>query len=184
MNHLTSTQLQEYADGFTDVQICSEIEVHLQTCAECTTKLKAFRQIGSALRKLPLDDASTDFTQMVMAQLKIKDSPSFIWSIFKNLAPILGLVLVVGIVYTALKLSGVYDSSGVGESVKATQSVYNQVGNSVSNGISTFNGWLKNLFPFLYTKSSYGLAAFLVVLFIIVALLDKFVFMPMVRRRL
>jgi len=184
MNHLTSTQLQEYADGSANAQIRDDIEIHLQTCAECTAKYKAIRQIDSALRKLPLDDASPDFTQTVMARLKIKESPSIIWSIFKNLAPLFGLIIVVGIIYAALKISGVYDNSGLGESVQATQSVYNQVGNSVSSGISTFNGWLENLFPFLYTKSSYGLTAFLVVLFIIVALLDKFVFMPMMKRRL
>ena len=184
MNHLTFTQLQEYADGLANAQIRGEIDIHLQTCTECTAKFKAFRQIDFALRKLPLDDASPDFIQRVMARLKTKESPPIIWSIFKNLAPLFGLVIVVGIIYGALKISGVYDSSGLGESVQATQTVYDQVGNSVSNGISTFNGWLKNLFPFLYTKSSYGLTAFLVVLFIIVAILDKYIFMPMVKKRL
>jgi anti-sigma factor RsiW len=184
MNHFTSTQLQEYADGYYDTEKSDELELHLQSCTECATNIKVFIRIDSALRKLPLDEVSTDFTQHVMARLSVKESSSVTWSIFKNLAPLLGLVIIVGIVYGVLKFTGMLEGSGVGESITATQSVYNSAAAQISNGVSAFNAWVKNLFPFLYTKSSYGLAAFLVVLFIIVALLDKFVFMPMIRRRL
>jgi len=184
MKHLTLDQLQEYVDGFIDPQRRNEIDLHLHTCDECGGKMKSLRLFESSLKNIPLERVGPNFTQRVMKQLKIQESPSIVWLIFKNLAPLLGLFIVIGIVYGVLKFTGILEGPGVGESITATQSAYNSVANEISTGVSVFNGWLKNLFPFLYAKSSYGLTVFLVVLFIIVALLDKFVFMPIVRRRL
>ncbi|MDI6766825.1 MAG: hypothetical protein QME52_08395 [Bacteroidota bacterium] len=183
MKHLTSDQLQEFADGFIDPQCRNEIDLHLITCDECSGKMKSLRLFESTLKNIPLERVDPKFTQRVMEHLRIKESPSFLWAIFKNLAPLFGLFIVIGIVYGVFKFTGMLESSGVGESITATQSAYKSVADQVSTGVSAFNGWLKNLFPFLYTKSSYGLTAFLIVLFIIVALLDKFVFMPMFRKR-
>lgn len=183
MKHLTSDQLQEYVDGFIDPRHRNEIDLHLHTCDECGGKMKSLRLFGSSLKNIPLERVNPNFTLRVMERLGIKESPSFVWSIFKNLAPLLGLFIVIGIVYGVLKFTGMLEGSGVGKSITATQSAYNSVATEISTGVSAFNGLLKNLFPFLYAKSSYGLTAFLFVLFIIVALLDKFIFVPMFKKR-
>lgn len=183
MKHLTFIQLQEYADGFLDHQHRAGIDLHLRTCDECSGKMKSLSLFESSLKNIPLERADPNFTQRVMERLLIKESSSFMWSIFKNIAPLLGLFIVIGIVYGVLKFTGTLEGSGVGESITATQSVYNSVANEVSTGVSAFNGWLKNIFPFLYAKSSYGLTVFLIILFIIVALLDKFILMPIFKKR-
>lgn len=184
MKHLTLTQHQEYIDGKENESTYNEMELHLRTCATCNALLKSFKQIESTLRSVPHEQVSTNFTLRVMERLRIKESPSFLWSIFKNLAPLLGLFIVIGIVYGVMKFTGTLESSGVGESITATQSAYNSVATKISTGVSAFNGLLKKLFPFLYAKSSYGLTVFLIVLFIIVALLDKFIFMPIIRKKI
>ena len=145
--------------------------------------LKSFKQIETALRSIPHEQVSPNFTQRVMERLRIRESHSFVWSIFKNIAPLLGLFIIIGIVYSVLKFTGMLEGSGVDESITATQSAYNSVSTEVSTGVSAFNGRLKNLFPFLYAKSSYSLTVFLIVLFIIVALLDKFIFIPIFKKR-
>lgn len=160
-----------------------EIELHLRICAECGALLKTFKQVENRLRSVPFEQVSPNFTQRVMERLRIKESPSFLWSILKYLAPLLGLFIVICIVYGVMKFTGTLESSGVGESITTTQSAYSSVATKISTGVSAFNGLLKNLFQFLYAKTSYGLAALLIVLFIIVALLDRLVFMPLIRKK-
>ena len=184
MNHLTLETLQEYLDGLTDDETRGKIEMHIQSCTACSDEMKLLRSLDASLKNIPPEKTTPNFTVRVIKQLGIRESPSIVWLIFKNLAPLLGLVAIISVIYGVLKFTGSLDSSGVGESVIATQSAYDSVVNGISTGISAFSGWMKNAFPFLYTKSSYSLTVFLGVLFIIVALLDKFVFMPIVRRRL
>lgn len=184
MNHITSELIQEYSDGVLNTEMQNIIKMHLAGCKLCRDNLNSFQVVDSALQKMLLENTNPHFTHRVMERLGIKESPSIIWSIFKNLAPLFGLIIIVSIIYGVLKFTDKLDGSGVGESITATQSVFNTASSGVSNGISTFNLWMKNIFPFLYTKSSYSLAAFLIVFFIIVALLDKFIFMPIVRRKM
>jgi hypothetical protein len=184
MNHLTSEMLHEYLDNLNEGKTRVQIELHIETCEICSGKLKLLRTIDSALNRMKRESVDAGFTQRIMNQLEIKESSTIVWSIFKNLAPLLGLVVIISIIYGVLKYTGKLEGSGVGDTISATQSVYDSASGEISKGISSFTGWMKNLFPFLYTKGSYSLAAFLIVFFIIVALLDKFIFMPIVRRKM
>jgi anti-sigma factor RsiW len=184
MNHLTLEMLQEYLDGLTDDDTRNKVEMHIQSCTVCSDEIKLLRSLDSSLKNIPHEKASPNFTIRVIKQLGIRESPSIVWLIFKNLAPLFGLVAIISVIYGVLKFTGSLDSSGVSESVAATQLAYDSVADGISTGISAFSGWVKNTFPFLYTNKHYTLTAFIAVLFIIVALLDKFVFMPIVRRRL
>ncbi|MBI5020288.1 MAG: zf-HC2 domain-containing protein [Ignavibacteriales bacterium] len=184
MNHIISEIIQEYLDGVLNTEMKDNIKMHLDECSICRDNLNSFQVVDSALHQMRVENTKPQFTHDVIKRLGIKESPSIIWSIFKNLAPLFGLIIIVGIIYGVLKFTDKLDGSGVGDSITATQSVFNTASSGVSNGISTFTQWMKNIFPFLYTKSSYSLAAFLIVFFIIVALLDKFIFMPIARRKL
>jgi hypothetical protein len=150
MNHLTSEMLHEYLDNLNEGKTRVQIELHIETCEICSGKLKLLRTIDSALNRMKRESVDAGFTQRIMNQLEIKESSTIVWSIFKNLAPLLGLVVIISIIYGVLKYT---DEKFIS-------------------------------FPFLYTKGSYSLAAFLIVFFIIVALLDKFIFMPIVRRKM
>lgn len=184
MKHFTSDRIQDYIDGIVDENFRIEIESHLPTCIECTEKYKVIKKLEETLRKLPLEQVDTNFTHKVMTKLGIQESPSIVWSVLKNIAPIFALILIVSIIYGMFKISGVLEGSGIGESIISTQSAYETLTRGFSDGVSTFNLWIKNLFPFFYAKNNLGLTIFLVVLFIIVALLDKFILMPLVKRRL
>jgi hypothetical protein len=184
MNHLTSEMLQDYLDKLDDKETRFQIELHFSACEICSGKLKLLRKVDSALKNMKRENVDVNFTPRIMKQLGIKESSTIVWSIFKSLAPLLGLVLIISTLYGVLKYTGKLEGSGVGDSINATQSIYDSASGEISKSISSFTGWMKNLFPFLYTKGSYSLAAFLVVFFIIVALLDKFIFMPIARRKI
>ena len=179
MKHLTPLQLLEYRDGLRG----EEAEHHLPTCQECSEKLRALQRVEDSIRRIPLEKVSPGFADQVMRRLGVSESPSIGWTIFKNLAPLLALTIVTGIVGAALQLTGAYQSPEVQQSSQSAQSIYNQMSGRMATGIETLNGWLRDYVSFAFTESTTGLTIFLVAVFALTALLDKFLLMPLLRKR-
>ena len=179
MNHLTSDQIQDFIDGV----ISNEAELHLRQCSPCQSKMRAYKKLDRTLRSVPLDEPPQNFTQRVMQQVGVRQLPSFSWTLFKNLAPLFALTLVAGIAFVALRMAGVFEGTEVQQSTNAAQTIYDQVGRSVSGGVQAFNGWMAKYFSFAFAKSSYGLTAFILIFFGVIALLDKYLIMPMMKRK-
>jgi anti-sigma factor RsiW len=179
MNHLTSDQVQEYVDG----ALSSDVELHLRGCSLCQSRVNAFRTIDRSLRSLPLEEASPKFTERVLRELGLRSTPSFTWLFFRNLAPFLALTFVAGVLILALKVTGKFDSTELGQTSVATQEVYKQVGGGVSTGLQAFNSWVGNYLSFAFAKNTYGLTAFIFIFLGGIALLDKFLIMPMMKKR-
>ena len=180
MNHLTPHQLQEYVDGM----LTNEMEFHVRTCSECQLQVDAFRKVERTLRKFPLEKASPQFAERVMQQLGIKQSSSLTWMLFKNMAPLVALTFVAGILYAALRVAGVFQETELQQTTSLTQNVYNQLGGSLSSGVQAFNDWMAKYFSFAFAKNTYGLTAFVIGFFVVIGLLDKYILMPMMRKRM
>jgi hypothetical protein len=184
MNHITPYELQEYLDALLPAERKNEIGAHCAQCPECSKTLRTMQRLDTALRKIPIEHAAQNFTRRVMAKLEPRKSSGFLWFIFRNLAPVLGIITILVIIYYVLQLTGAYDTSEISKSIAATQSVYATVHTSVGDSVAGLTKGLKTLFPFLYTKGSYGLLAFVLILFGFVALLDKMVIFPFFKRRI
>ena len=183
MNHLTFQQLQDYADKLPTITDSREIELHLRMCNECSDRLNAFQNFDSVLRRVPLERVSGEFTHNVMKKLRLNKPPSYAWKIFESLAPILALILIAVIVYALFQYTGTYDKSEMKQSLQLTQSVYNKLGGSVTEGLNLLNGWMGKYLSFAFAKNSYGLTTFLLVFFGAVALLDKYLLRPLFKKR-
>lgn len=184
MKHLTSLTIQEYLDNMIPNERRPELEDHVSKCDRCKQMIKSYRALDSALKKMQPERLDSNFTMSVMKHLGVKDSPTLLWSIFKNLAPILGLIIIISSIYLGLRLSGNLEGSGVGETITATQTIFSTTSSKISSGTSIFTAWMKNIIPFQFTKTSYGLIAFVLILFLIIGILDKLVFMPFLRRKM
>jgi hypothetical protein len=184
MNHITSFEMQEYLDAFLSADRKKEIDEHCAQCSQCSASLRSMERLDAVLRKMPVDRTSQNFTRRVMTALEPRKSSGFLWFIFKNLAPIIGIVSILVVIYYVLQLTGAYDTSEISKSVAVTQSVYGAVHTSIAETLAGFSRGLKTMFPFLYTKGSYGLLAFVLVLFGFVALLDKMVIFPLFKKKI
>jgi hypothetical protein len=183
MKHPTSFELQEYLDGLIDDKKRSEIEIHVGFCNDCDAALKSLRNLGAAISNIPQEKTSHNFTDGVMRQLGVKPSQSFAWKILRNLAPLFALLVLVGIIYWAMNVAGTLDSSGLGVSLKETQKVYSALDNGLTIATAKLNGSFKSIFAFLYVKGISGLTTFLVLFLCAVGILDKYVFMPLIRKK-
>lgn len=182
MNHPNNHDLQEFADNACDERTRSRISLHLQTCTDCRLRAEGVEKLGNLIRRIPAERTSKAFTERVMRKISVADSPSFLWFLLKNVAPVIGLVIVIGAVYTALTLTGILDASGNEQAGGTLTAVYEKIGGQLTSATSSFSEWFKRVFPFLYSKTSYSLIAMLVVI-IIAALIDRYLLIPIFRRK-
>jgi anti-sigma factor RsiW len=182
MNHLSKDDLQNFVDNACDENSRYRIASHLQICDECKSRIEGMVKLGNIIRSIPLDRTSDSFTARVMRKIPSTKAASFIWLFFKNLAPVFGLIVVVGIVYIALTISGIIGGLPTEQTNGMLSVVYEQVNSQVSTATSAFIDWLKRAFPFLYTKGGLSVIAMLIIL-AVAAILDKYLFIPFFRRR-
>lgn len=178
MNHLSIEQIDEFVDGALEPRRMEEIDLHLRTCEECRGKLLALRRFDRMLRRLPPQRVSPAFTTRVLSSLGVDESPSLAWTILKNLAPLVALTLVVGIVMLILRLSG----STLGPTPQATQTITGTIGDAVSVGTSTLSRWLRTISPI--ASGGYGLTVLVLLLFALIAAIDRFIFLPLAKRKI
>jgi 1,4-dihydroxy-2-naphthoate octaprenyltransferase len=88
-----------------------------------------------------------------------------------------------GLIVFTLKLSGTFETTGLGETTAATASIVKSVGVSVSGGLSVFVRWMHTVFPFMFGKNGIGMILLLVVVLGMTGLLDKYLVAPLMRRR-
>jgi hypothetical protein len=103
--------------------------------------------------------------------------------LLKNLAPAVALLLVSLIAVTSLNYFGAFEGSGLQQSASTLQSASGWLASEAATGTSLFSQWIGKYFSFALDKSSYGLTAFLVFFLAVVALVDKYLLMPMMKKR-
>ena len=179
MNHLTANELIELALGEDSPDRIS----HLRSCRECAAKFEAIRATETALRTLRPDRAPKDFTNRVMRRLGIGSAPAFGWMLLKNVAPLLALTAVLGVAIALLNRFGALQGTQLGESAGGIQSAYSKSSQALASGVLAFNAWMERYFSFAFAKSAHGMTIFLVCLFGATALLDKYLIVPLMRKR-
>lgn len=180
MNHLTSEQIEEVIVG----KQSDEVEMHLRRCPECEERVHIVKKMERLLRSIPLERVDPEFTQRVLRNIGIIPPPSLMWTILKNVAPMAALVSVVGISVATLRYFGVFQGTHLQESASGMQSVYDHLTGPIAGSVAALNAWLAKYVSFAFAKTSYGLTSFLVSFFAVVALLDKYVLKPKLRRKL
>ena len=177
MNHLTDHDIDSLLE-----RSDQRFSLHLGECNECSDRFRRFQSLDATLRTLPVEKPSSHFATDVMQRLRIGEPVSLGWALMKNLAPIFALSLIIGVVFFALKTSGALGDTQHGEFVRSSQEWNAEISRNLSVGVGAYTAWVNKYLSF--GGNSVGLALFVAIFFGAVALLDKFVIMPVVRRRL
>lgn len=179
MNHLTAEQVDEAAAGGRSAQF----EHHLHACAECQARVRVAKRLDGVLRRMPLDRAGPGLADTILTQIGIGPAPPLAWTLLKNLAPIIALTVVTGIAILVLRYFGVFQGSELQQSTAGVQSIYSQTTGHIAEGVKVFNGWMGKYFSFAFARTTYGLTAFIGCFLGAVALFDKYVLMPKLRKK-
>jgi hypothetical protein len=184
MTHPTTYELQEYFDNLFDNDKRLHIDEHIRYCNECETYLLSLKNIDTLITNIPLEKSSYNLTDLVMKHIPVKTTPSLLWTILKNLAPIFSILLVVSVMYGLIKVSGNLENSTTGNSLKIPQQVYSNVESGIATATTKFNQGIKSAFSFLHIKGIPGITLFVAIFLLVISILDKYVFMPMIKKKL
>jgi len=179
VNHLTLIQLQEVAAG----DATTEQELHAAHCTACRARIEELRRIDTALRSLPAERTTEEFADKLMRRLGVRSSSSIAWILFKNLAPAVALLLVSIIAVVSLNYFGAFDGSGLGQSATKLQTASGWIAAELSKGTAALNQWLEKYLSFALGRTSLGLTALIVFFLAVAAVVDKYLLMPMMRKR-
>ena len=91
--HLSEEQLQAFADGQPN-EISSELQTHLQTCAQCRLAAEQYRLTYMALVSMPQDHFDFDLSAQVLAALP-ESPPTPVWQEISLIAFIAAAILLV-----------------------------------------------------------------------------------------
>lgn len=181
MNHLSHEELQEHAGGRLPDERAALAQAHLRACAECTRRLGSLRTLERALRSLPLERAPQGLSANVLRSLGIRESQSWLYTLSMNFAPLVALLLVLTVVYLVLgkPVMGAQSQTAAGESAGSLLQLADRYS---AVGVQSVNAWVGTYFAF--AKTSAGVTGFLLLFLALIGLLDKYLFMPLLRRRL
>ena len=181
--HLTQEEIQEYALNSMRHERQDEMNLHLHVCPECCARLRASTELEETFRGIPLDETSANFTERVVQRLGLKESSSFAWFVFRNLAPLAALSVVIIVVYFVLDYGGALRSPQMQQSVAVGKSVYETIGSKIAGGVTACTLWMQKYLSFAFARNVYSLTIFLIAFFGAISLLDKYIFSPMMRRK-
>jgi anti-sigma factor RsiW len=139
-DHPTDEQLQAYIDDRTGVPGVRE---HLDSCARCREIFRLMNRVDGALRTLPPDTTGPEFTRMVMERIGSGPSSAVVFRMLGGMAHFLALFAVLAVMAGVFLFAGVIDAGQVQQGSSAAQQLMQQVGGSMENVLTTFNGALR-----------------------------------------
>ena len=183
MEHITEQILQEFIEKRLSSQETRIVSSHLSGCSSCNEQMKSYSLLHRTIKQIPLEKVSSDFTTQLLKKLNIKEAPSFLWNLLTNIAPLLLITVVLVILVGALQVSGALNTPEVSNSIQLTQKAYSVVSDGLTSGSQTVNSWLNTLFPFKFASEGLTFTIFLICFLSAIALLDKFLFIKLLRKR-
>ena len=180
MRHLTRQQIRDHAERISPPEVAS----HLRECEECRSAVRFDEDIARALRQLPLEEVPDGFADVTLRRLGITPGSSFAWNLLTNFAPVFGLVLVGAAVFGVLWYSGVLGETGTAGAAGQAQPQLDSFSRQLTGSVSALNAWINTYLSFAFARNRYLLTTFIIVLFAAVAVLDRYVLMPILRKRI
>lgn len=110
--HCTPEELQAAIDGALDAHDARRVAGHLAACASCRTARAGLARLDGALRRMPLERTSRDFTRTVMQGVGVRAGDG-VFRVFEVIASLFGLAIVGVLAYVVLSAAGVVDAGSV-----------------------------------------------------------------------
>jgi anti-sigma factor RsiW len=183
MNHPAEQELFDYADGLLGPSRSALIRSHLEECSRCRAAVGAAVAVSGALRRIGPERPSPQFTGRLLNRLGLQEATPLWWLFLRNLAP---LLVAAGVAGTLLVLGGGGEGTQGGSAQKSLIDVP-RIAAAVREAVGTVSAWTTGLFTshvsFSLGRDALSQTVYLALLFAAIALLDRYVLGPMLRRR-
>jgi anti-sigma factor RsiW len=173
--HVTTDQLNLLIDGRLPESEAYLMSNHLASCDMCRSLHARLRDVDRALRGLPLETTSAEFTGRVMGLILTRRRSPVLFRILENVAYVFGLLIVLGVMTAAFLLTGVLDTQQVQLTRDVTEGFATRVWETVGSGVGDFSALLVTYFPFAFSGNGVSMVLFTVLAVGLLAGIDRFV---------
>ncbi len=177
-DHCTEGEIQSFVDGTLATEDAGRVRDHLNACPRCCAVARGERKLGVAIRRLPRARVGRGFTDSVMVRIGVAPRSPLAFRLFSNLAYVVGLAVVCGIMAGVFVLTGVQDvgpSGNAGSLARETLAV-------VSGAFSDLSLWIAAFLPYAFGRSAAGISVLVVAAIGAIAVVDRLVLRRFARR--
>jgi anti-sigma factor RsiW len=183
MTHIPHITLQEYFDRLLHSEDVAEVERHLGVCEKCASLLQFLKETEGAVRRIPLERPSPDFTQRVMRRIGLVGAKSLLRHLAFSLLPLVGVFLLVAILVGVVSAPSAEQSPLTTEASRQAETMGTTIGNAISTGTGVLSSWVADLVAYSATMPTLKFIIGILLVFAGIALFDEFVFVPLMRKR-
>lgn len=85
--HLSEWTLEQLAEGMLSSDELAGASAHVEACGRCAAELDGYRALFAALGEIPRFAPSAQFSDAVMARVRVAPAPSPVWSLVQRWVP-------------------------------------------------------------------------------------------------
>jgi len=172
--HCSPSEIQDYVTGVLSPADRHRCEEHFARCRSCRSTLHAVTRIDLALRSIPVERVSPNFTQNVMNRISRELNAPLAFKVLEKLAHLFALFIVLAMLLTIVVVTGVVDVQQIGEGQSVVEQFLSGQASAVSGAIAGFSSWLAEYAPFAFGSGSLGITGAILTVVTLLALLDRF----------
>jgi hypothetical protein len=181
-DHLTDFQLNEFVHTKESTSPQKHILEHLESCPRCRERVDRLWSLDHALRTQHLPASDERQVSIIMQRIRSSEGQSLSWIIGIRFAYIIAMMLVlgaVGWVFTSFDVITVPDiASGISTGEGTLQEIFTTVQNEFSRSMQIVSRFFS-----VYISEILGNAGvILFILLVAIALLDRLIFEPLLKR--
>jgi len=180
--HISEKELQRLLDLSNEERASDEAYSHVRSCAVCKKQLDRYEEMHLELHAYhpePVDEVQVGH---IMNRIRSKRTDSIMVPILQRFAYVVSLLLVLAVVGVIFYQFDVVDFSEFRLPTTEAMGMFSGIYAGIQNYVSAYSNSLTNFYDRLFGEQTFPVFTFTVVLLLILAVVDRLVFIPMLRR--
>ena len=179
--HPLDERIHLLVDGRLGEAEAAAIRNHMRTCTRCSSTHASLTRLDRTLRSLPDEHLASDVTSTIMAKLRIASGPPLLFRAVENLAYAFGLMIVLGMMFTAFVLTGAVDTGQIAESERVFNAAAESATDQLQSLLASFTSAMQSYMPFAFGHGSMKIAVMATIVVAMLALVDRIMKRRMLR---
>jgi hypothetical protein len=181
--HLSDGQLNEFVDMASEERMEQPDYGHIAECERCRTRLEQLLQIHRSLQRQSVPAADPARVQHIMARVRTGGGESIVWPLVLRLAYFVAMLIVVGVVGFIFYQFNIIDFTSFDLQQDEASGIVADIYRTIQTQSLAMGKGIIDFYDRLFGIESYSIFTFTILLLVVLALIDKWLLEPMIRRR-
>ncbi|GEM_PF-1459949 len=181
-SHLSEFAIQRLVDLPAEQREAEEAFRHVQECTLCKARLQRLERIHIALQKQQFEPADEIQIERIINRIRSRSTESMLVPVLQRFAYVFALLLVLGIIGVVFYQFDVIDYTAFQLPADDSIRIFGGWFNAVQEQFTMYSSFLINVYDRLFGVETFPIFSFTVIVLVFLAVLDRWLLLPMLRR--